>query len=119
MITLPPATTALILIDLQKGLRGTATAPCSMAEVLAKRFRAAGAPIVLVNAAFSADFGDVLKTPVGRAPQARAAQEHGYGVVLAEDAITAHTAEMHGFAFEHIFPRCGRVAKASEIKLQG
>jgi nicotinamidase-related amidase len=189
VITLPAATTALILIDLQKGLLGLSTAPHSMAEVLtkgmmlAKCFRAAGAPVVLVNVAFSAGFGDVLKTPVDKAPQARAgagtpdfselanglaepsdlrvtkrqcgafygtdldlqlrrrgvtnvvlggvatnigvestaraAHEHGYGVVLAEDAITGHTVEMHGFAFEHIFPRLGRAAKADAIKLQG
>jgi hypothetical protein len=41
------------------------------------------------------------------------------GVVLAEDAITGRSAEMHAFAFEHIFPMLGRVAKADEIGLQG
>ena len=48
---------------------------------------------------------------------ARAAHEHGYAVVLAEDAATTFSAEMHAFAFEHIFPRLGRVAKADEIEL--
>ena len=48
---------------------------------------------------------------------ARAAHEHGYAVVLAEDAATTFSAEMHAFAFEHIFPHLGRVAKADEIEL--
>jgi nicotinamidase-related amidase len=187
MITLPAATTALILIDLQKGIVGLPLAPYSGAAVLAKgkelarHFRAANAPVVLVNAAFSTDFGDALKMPVDRPPQlpsggfpegwtdladglaepsdlritkrqwgafygtdldlqlrrrgvttvviggiatnmgvestARAAHEHGYTVVLAEDAATSLSAEMHAFAFEHIFPYLGRVAKANQIEL--
>ena len=48
---------------------------------------------------------------------ARTAHEHGYAVVLAEDASTTFSAGMHGYAFEHIFPRLGRVAKADEIEL--
>ncbi len=187
MITLPAATTALILIDLQKGIVGLSVAPHSGDSVLARskalaaRFREAGAPVVLVNVAFSPDFGDALKTPVDEAPPmpaggfpegwaelaeglaepsdiritkrqwgafhgteldlqlrrrgvttvviggiatnmgvestARAAHEHGYAVVLAEDATTGLSADMHGFAFERIFPRLGRVVKADEIEL--
>jgi nicotinamidase-related amidase len=149
---------------------------------LAQRFRAAKAPVVLVNVAFSADFGDSLKAPVDRAPPtppggfpegwtelvdglaepsdlkvtkrqwgafygtdldlqlrrrgvttvviggiatnigvestARSAHEHGYGVVLIEDATTGRSAEMHAFAFEHIFPLLARVAAADDIALQ-
>jgi nicotinamidase-related amidase len=186
MITLPTTSTALILIDLQKGIATLQTAPYSVEDVIAKgkalaqRFRAAKAPVVLVNVAFSADFADVLKTPVDRSfsqptgfpkdwselvdglaepsdlkvtkrqwgafygtdldlqlrrrgvttaviggivtnmgveSTARAAHEHGYGVVLAEDATASFSAEMHAFAFEQIFPRLGRVAKADEIEL--
>jgi nicotinamidase-related amidase len=185
MITVPAATTALILIDLQKGIIGVATQPYSTESVLAKgkalaqRFRAAQAPVVLVNVAYSPDFSDALKTPVDAPPltppggwregwmeladglaqpsdlritkrqwgafygteldlqlrrrgvttvvlggvatnigvesTARAAHEHGYAVVLAEDAIADHSAEMHAYAFAHIFPRLGRVARADEI----
>jgi nicotinamidase-related amidase len=188
MLTLPAATTALILIDLQKGIVGMPTEPHSGATVLATardlagRFRAAGATVVLVNVAFSPDFGDALKTPVDRPRQlppgglpagwteladglaepsdlkitkrqwgafygteldlqlrrrsvttvviggiatnigvestARAAHEHGYAVVLAEDVTTGRSADMHAFAFERIFPLLGRVAKAGEIELQ-
>ena len=74
MITLPAATTALILIDLQKGIVGLPLAPYSAEAViskgvdLARRFRAAKAPVVLVNVAFSPDHGDALKAPVDQPP---------------------------------------------------
>jgi nicotinamidase-related amidase len=187
MITLSAATTALILIDLQKGIVARQFAPYSGEAVLARgkdlarRFRGAKAPVVLVNVAFAPDLGDFLKAPVDRPTQAspggfpedwseladglaepsdlkvtkrqwgafhgtdldlqlrrrgvttvviggiatnmgvestaRAAHEHGYAVVLAEDAATTFSAEMHAFAFEHVFPHLGRVAKADEIEL--
>jgi nicotinamidase-related amidase len=188
MPTLPAATTALILIDLQNGIVAMQTAPRPGSEVLAKskelaqRFRAAKAPVVLVNVAFSPDFADALKAPVdhphesppGGYPEnwsqladglaepsdiritkrqwgafygtdldlqlrrrgittvviggiatnmgvestARAAHEHGYAVVLVEDATAGLSAELHNFAFTHIFPRLGRVVKAAEITLK-
>jgi nicotinamidase-related amidase len=187
MITLSAATTALILIDLQKGIVARQFAPYSGEAVLARgkdlarRFRGAKAPVVLVNVAFAADLGDFLKAPVDRPAQAppggfpedwseladglaepsdlkvtkrqwgafhgtdldlqlrrrgvttvviggiatnmgvestaRTAHEHGYAVVLAEDAATTFSAEMHAFAFEHVFPHLGRVAKVDEIEL--
>jgi nicotinamidase-related amidase len=187
MITLSAATTALVLVDLQKGIVARQFAPYSGEAVLAKgkelarRFRGAKAPVVLVNVAFAPDFSDALKAPVDRPMQAppggfqedwseladglaeasdlkvtkrqwgsfhgtdldlqlrrrgvttvviggiatnmgvestaRAAHEHGYAVVLAEDAATSLSAEMHAFAFEHVFPHLGRVAKADEIEL--
>ena len=188
MITLSTASTALILLDLQKGAFARQFAAYSGEAVLARgkelarRFRVARAAVVLVNAAFAPDFGDALKAPVdrplGAAPPggfpedwfelanglaeasdlrvtkrqwgafygtdldlqlrrrgvttvviggiatnmavestARAAHEHGYAVVLAEDAATSFSAEMHAFAFEHVFPHLGRVAKADEIEL--
>jgi len=187
MITLPTASTALILIDLQKGIVAHQLAPYSFEAVLAKgkelarRFRVAKAPVVLVNVAFAPDLSDALKAPVYQPMQAppggfpedwseladglaeasdlkvtkrqwgafygtdldlqlrrrgvttvviggvvtnmgvestaRAAHEHGYAVVLAEDAATTFSAEMHAFAFEHIFPHLGRVARVDEIEL--
>ncbi|MDQ1158109.1 nicotinamidase-related amidase [Sphingomonas sp. SORGH_AS 950] len=59
MTTLDPATTALILIDLQRGIVPRAGGPRSGDEVvgtaktLAARFRAAGAPVVLVHVGFT------------------------------------------------------------------
>ena len=57
MIALDPKTTALVLIDLQNGILGRKLEPHSADELLdagkalAARFRAEGAPVVLVNAA--------------------------------------------------------------------
>ncbi|MCQ8278366.1 hydrolase [Acetobacteraceae bacterium KSS8] len=72
MIELNAATTALILIDLQKGIVSRPLAPRSGADVvrtataLAGRFRAAGATIVAVNVDFAADGKDLLRAPVDR-----------------------------------------------------
>jgi nicotinamidase-related amidase len=55
MIALDPRTTALMLIDLQNGILGRKLAPLSADQLidagkaLARRFRAGGAPVVLVN----------------------------------------------------------------------
>ena len=60
-------TTALVLIDLQKGIISRDTTPYSASEVvaraakLAKCFREIGAPVVLVRVKFSADDRDRLK----------------------------------------------------------
>jgi nicotinamidase-related amidase len=67
--------TALVLIDLQKGIVGRELAPHSGASVianaakLAARFRVAKAPVVLVNVAFAADFSDAVKVPVDQQMQ--------------------------------------------------
>jgi nicotinamidase-related amidase len=72
MDALDPRTTALVLIDLQKGVVGMSLAPRSGPEVvdkamaLAARFRAASSLVVLVNAAYAADLGDALRQPVDR-----------------------------------------------------
>ena len=70
MQNLNPKTTALVLIDLQKGIVGRSLAPHSGPDIvkngteLARRFRAAGAPVVLVNVAFAPDFKDALRQEV-------------------------------------------------------
>jgi nicotinamidase-related amidase len=79
-LTLDPATTALVLIDLQQGILAYAKAPYDAAAVLARAvplaeaFRAAKSPVVRVKVGFSADGGDQLKSlvdapnPPGPAP---------------------------------------------------
>ena len=189
MPNLAPATTALVLVDLQKGIVAMPLAPRPGAEVveagmrLARRFRAAGAPVVLVNVAFAPDMGDaprqVVDRPMGRPPgglpadwshiveglaeasdirvtkhqwgafygtdldvqlrrrgirtvviggiatnmgvesTARQAHEHGYEVVIAEDATTSRAAEMHDFAVSSIFPLIARVSAVDAIALEG
>src|ERR1700733_6359578 len=168
MLELDPKTTALILIDFQKGIMGHGLNPLSADQVtqvgsaLADTFREAGAPVVLVNVGFAKDFKDALRQPVDQAfaappggfPEnfselldglakpgdilvtkrqwgafhgteldlqlrrrgiqtivlggvatnigvestARQAWEHGYAVVLVEDATSGMSAEMHDFA---------------------
>ncbi|WP_044559835.1 hydrolase [Azospirillum sp. B4] len=72
-VTLDPKTTALVLIDLQHGIINLPTAPHTGAEVLARakpladRFRAAGAPVVLVRVAFAPDFSDAPRQPTDQA----------------------------------------------------
>lgn len=62
--------TALILIDLQKGIAQQPVEPHTAADVvshaseLARAFRAVGAPVVLVRVAFSFDGGEMLRTDV-------------------------------------------------------
>jgi nicotinamidase-related amidase len=61
MDALDPRTTALVLIDLQNGILGRKLEPLSADELveqgktLARRFRAEGASVVLVNAALAAE----------------------------------------------------------------
>jgi nicotinamidase-related amidase len=62
--------TALVLIDLQKGVLARPVAPHSAAVIYersmhrAQRFRDAGAPVVRVRVAFSGDMADAPRLPV-------------------------------------------------------
>jgi nicotinamidase-related amidase len=63
-ITLDPRTTALVLIDLQKGILGRPLAPYDAAKVvensaaLGRGLKAAGGVVVLVKVAFANDYAD-------------------------------------------------------------
>ncbi|WP_025885384.1 hydrolase [Asaia prunellae] len=65
MIALDPKTTALVLIDLQKGILNMPVVPHSSKDVLdrgmmlARQARDAGMPVVLVHVGFAPDFADV------------------------------------------------------------
>lgn len=71
-------TTALVLIDLQKGVLARPVAPHPAAEVyersvrLAQRFRAASAPVVWVRVSFSADLADAPTLPTDQPTDYRA-----------------------------------------------
>jgi nicotinamidase-related amidase len=73
-LSLDPRTTALVLIDLQRGIVARAVAPHSAAQVLeragrlASRCRAAGVAVVLVRVAYAADGRDRLAPRVDAAP---------------------------------------------------
>ncbi|WP_336946832.1 hydrolase [Asaia sp. HN010] len=64
MLALDPKTTALVLIDLQKGILSMPVTPYSGKDVLernralAQRARYAGVPVVLVHVGFARDFAD-------------------------------------------------------------
>ncbi len=70
MLKLDPRTTALILIDLQKGITGRQLFPHKAEDViengkeLAECFRQASATVVLVNVGFSKGSKDALRQPV-------------------------------------------------------
>jgi nicotinamidase-related amidase len=70
MAEFDPHTTALVLIDLQNGIVQMPVVPHSGPEVLAvgrglaERFRAAGAPVVLVSVGFAPDFADAPRQAV-------------------------------------------------------
>jgi nicotinamidase-related amidase len=76
MIELDPRNSALVLIDLQKGILGYSLTPLTSQELLARgqalaeRFRAAKATVVLVNVAFAPDGADMLRQPVDQASPA-------------------------------------------------
>jgi nicotinamidase-related amidase len=67
---LVPASTALVLIDLQQGVLANHLSPIDAPTLtvrsiaLAERFRGAGALVVLVHVAFSPDGADLLSQPV-------------------------------------------------------
>jgi nicotinamidase-related amidase len=70
------------------------------------------APMITLSTAI-----DGIATNMGAESTARVAHDHGYAVVLAEDAATGLSAEMHAFAYDHVFPHLGWVAKVDEIEL--
>jgi nicotinamidase-related amidase len=81
MLDLDPQSSCLVLIDFQNGVLGSPLAPKSGSEILkagsalAERFRAQGAPVVLVNVKWSVDEGDVLRQ---RVDQTRARPDGGF-----------------------------------------
>ncbi len=58
-----------------------------------------------------------IATNFGVESTARAAWEHGYGLVVLEDLCASQTAQAHAFACAHIFPRIARVRTCAEVEL--
>ena len=59
-----------------------------------------------------------IATNFGVESTAREAWEHGYDVVLAEDACASVSVELHASAIQHIFPRIARVVQSADIVLE-
>jgi nicotinamidase-related amidase len=185
-LSLDPRATALVLIDLQKGIVARLLTPHQPSEVLrnahdlGRKIDDAGGLVVLVRVAFAPDGADRLKQPVdsptmappggfppdwsefateigdlradvvitkrqwsafhgteldlqlrrrgitsivlagiatnfGVESTARDAWQHGYSVVIAEDACSSMGAGVHEFAIENILPRVSRVRTTAEI----
>jgi len=186
-LSIDPRSTALVLIDLQKGIVSRPLDPHDAKTVvtnsvqLAQALVKAGGLIVPVHVGFSPDDGDRLKSPIdqptpagagampadwselvpeiaalgapivikkrnwsafhgteldlqlrrrgiktmilggiatnfGVESTARDAWQHGYDVIIAEDACSSSGGEgMHAFAIEKILPRLARVRSTNEI----
>ncbi len=184
-LVLEPHCTAIVVIDLQKGIVGISGTPHSAPSVVANcvelltAARSVGAQPVLVHVGRSPDGGDALKMPVdepvhstappppdwseliaelnrqpgdivilkrqwgafygtdldlqlrrrgmksiilcgiatelGVESTARSANEHGYELVFAEDAMTGRVAGNHAHSIARIFPRLGRVRSTAQI----
>lgn len=56
-----------------------------------------------------------IATNMGVESTARAAWEHGYSILFAEDATSSFSTEMHRFAFDNIFPRLGLVTDSGAV----
>jgi len=186
MLKLDPRTTALVLIDVQKGTLAAVAGPHEPATViangarLADRFSQKGATVVLVRVSFSEGYADRpggltdtpmilppgglpadwsefpaeiaairpdvlitkrqwsafhgteldlqlrrrgithvaiggLMTNFGVESTARDAWQHNYQVLVAEDASSSLSAELHHFAVRNTLPRVSLVRSTAEI----
>ncbi|MGP3770560.1 hydrolase [Streptomyces sp. SDT5-1] len=92
LTTLDPRT-ALVVVDLQKGLMGVSGAPHPVSDVvdrsarLADAFRAAGLPVVLVRVTFAADGSDAVPGRTETPGSGRAMPE-GWDEIT--DALAGH-----------------------------
>lgn len=60
-----------------------------------------------------------IATNMGVESTARQAYEHGYEVVIAEDATTSLSTEMHAFSIGTLLPMISRIAAADHIAFTG
>ena len=58
-----------------------------------------------------------IATNFGVESTARAGWEHGYNMVVLEDASTGVSAELHEMAFKFVFPRIARVVSTAGLTL--
>jgi nicotinamidase-related amidase len=56
-----------------------------------------------------------IATNIGVESTARAALEHGYQLILVEDAMASRSEELHTFAITKIFPMIGLVRSTEEV----
>ncbi|MGE4322010.1 MAG: hydrolase [Sphingobium sp.] len=56
-----------------------------------------------------------IATHMGVESTARAAWEHGYSLIFADDAMASFSEALHRFPVDNIFPRLGRVRASDQI----
>jgi len=56
-----------------------------------------------------------ISTNIGVESTARSAHEHGYSLVLVEDAMSCSAPEHHHASLNHIFPRLGLVRQSGDV----
>jgi nicotinamidase-related amidase len=56
-----------------------------------------------------------IATNMGVESTARQAWEHGYNLIVVEDACATMTPQMHAFAMTEIMPRISRIRTAADI----
>ena len=89
-MSLDPATTTLVLVDLQHGIVAMNVYPQSSAEVVARAqqlaafFRAVAAPVVLITVGNSADGKDALQPLTDAAPAAAAQRPANWSTLVPE-----------------------------------
>ncbi|MGW0998548.1 hydrolase [Streptomyces sp. NPDC002520] len=96
LTTLDPRT-ALVVIDLQRGIVGMPTQPYPASDVVARTvgladaFRAHGLPVVLVRVSFAADWADAVPGRTERQPRGLAFPE-GWDVIV--DELSGHPGDI-------------------------
>jgi nicotinamidase-related amidase len=89
-LILDPETTALVLIDLQRGIAARNTMPYAAKDVitncarLTERFRALGSPVMLVRVSFSPDGRDQLTPPVDQVTWSAEPRPAGWDEIVPE-----------------------------------
>ena len=113
LTTLDPQT-ALIVVDLQKGIVSSPFIHpiddvVKQSRALIDTFRTQGLPVVLVNVAGGAP------AETGVEATARQAYEAGFNVTLAIDAMTDLHPEAHEYSLRHVFPRLGETGSTQDV----
>ncbi|MCF3130084.1 MULTISPECIES: hydrolase [Streptomyces] len=97
LTTLDPRT-ALVAIDLQRGIVGMPTQPYAASDVVARTaeladaFRSHGLPVVLVRVSFAADWADAVPGRTERTARGLSFPE-GWDVVV--DELSGHPGDIH------------------------
>jgi nicotinamidase-related amidase len=112
-------TSALVVIDLQKGIvpasRDVPVAAVVQRAAQRSAFHDTGLDTLLRDLGVTQVVLAGISTSSGVESTARAAYDYGYHVVLATDAMSDPDADAHRNSIERIFPKTGETATTAEI----